>query len=93
MEIIFTTFETQPREFLACVKSHREDHGVARRANALLLLDDGKSCTQIAEVLYLMTNTVRVWYRQYLSVLPFGGRGQRISSGMNSTFIIFMRCI
>ena len=26
----------------ACVRRQREDHGVARRANAILLLDDGK---------------------------------------------------
>ena len=41
------------RELLACVKRQREDHGVARRANALLLLDDGKSCFEGAQVLYL----------------------------------------
>ncbi|MEJ6769545.1 MAG: hypothetical protein QNK95_08560 [Paracoccaceae bacterium] len=35
-------------ELLVCVKRQREDHGVARRANALLLLDDGKSCVEIA---------------------------------------------
>ncbi len=29
------------RGLLACVKRHREDHGVARRANALLLLAEG----------------------------------------------------
>ena len=37
----------------ACVRRQREDHGIARRANALLLLDDGKTCVQIAEFLYL----------------------------------------
>lgn len=46
------------REFLACVKRQREDHGVVRRANALLLLDDGKSCVDIAQVLYLDDDTV-----------------------------------
>jgi hypothetical protein len=39
------------RELLACVKRQREDHGVERRANALLLLDGGKSCVEIAQVL------------------------------------------
>ena len=39
------------RERLACVTRQREDHGVAWRANALLLLDDGKSCVEIAQVL------------------------------------------
>ena len=38
-------------ELLACVKRQREDHGVERWANALLLLDDGKSCVEIAQVL------------------------------------------
>lgn len=40
------------RELLSCVKRQREDHGVARRANSLLLLDDGKSCIEIAQVLW-----------------------------------------
>ena len=55
------------RALLSCVKRQREDHGVARRANALLLLDDGKSCVEIAQVLYLDDDTVRGWHKQYLS--------------------------
>ena len=55
------------RELLACVKRQREDHGVARRANALLLLADGKSCVKIAQVLYLDDDTVRGWHKQYLA--------------------------
>ena len=54
-------------ELLSCVKRQREDHGVARRANALLLLDDGKSCVEIAQVLYLDDDMVRGWHKQYLS--------------------------
>jgi transposase len=53
------------RELVACVRSHREDHGVARRANAILLLDDGKSCQVIAEFLYLDDDTIRGWYKTY----------------------------
>ena len=52
-------------ELLSCVKRQREDHGVARRANALLLLDDGMSCSQIAKVLFLDDDTVRSWHKQY----------------------------
>ena len=52
-------------ELVACVRSHREDHGVARRANAILLLDDGKSCQAIAEFLYLDDDTIRGWYKAY----------------------------
>ena len=39
------------RELLAGVKRQREDHGVERRANALLMLDGGKSRVEIAQVL------------------------------------------
>jgi transposase len=52
-------------ELEACVRSQREDHGIARRANALLLLDDGKSCQVIAEFLYLDDDTVRGWHKTY----------------------------
>ena len=54
-------------ELLLCVKRQREDHGVARRANALLLLDVGMSCSQIAKVLFLDDDTVRSWHKQYLA--------------------------
>ncbi len=47
------------------MRSRREDHGVARRANAILLLDDGKSCQAIAEFLYLDDDTIRGWYKTY----------------------------
>ena len=54
-------------ELLSCVQRQREHHGVARRANALLLLDDGMSCSQIAKVLFLDDDTVRNWHKQYLA--------------------------
>ena len=49
----------------SCVCRQREDHGIARRANAILLLDDGESCTQIAKFLYLDDDTIRGWYKTY----------------------------
>ena len=52
-------------ELVRCVGGQREDHGIARRANALLLLDDGKSCAQIAEFLYLDDDTIRSWLKVY----------------------------
>jgi len=47
------------------VRRQREDHGIARRANAILLLDDGKSCQAIAEFLYLDDDTIRGWHKTY----------------------------
>ena len=37
-------------------------HRLARRANALVLLDDGLSCEQIAKVLLLDDDTIRRWH-------------------------------
>jgi hypothetical protein len=42
----------------------RQDQ-IARRANALLLLEDGKSCQVIAEFLYLDDDIVRGWHKTY----------------------------
>ncbi len=42
-----------------------ETHGVARRANAILLLDDGWNCAKVAEALYLDDDTVRTWFKRY----------------------------
>ena len=58
------------KELPGCVKSQTEEHGIARRANALLLLDEGKPCTDIAKVLYIDDDTVRCWHQQYVQ----GGR-------------------
>ena len=41
-------------------------HRLARRANALVLLDDGMSCEAVAKVLLLDDDTIRTWYRLYL---------------------------
>jgi len=57
----------QRTELEQIVRRPSEDHGVARRANAILLLDDGKSCAVIAEFLYLDDDTVRNWHKQYQS--------------------------
>src|SRR5271154_3118248 len=38
-------------------------HRLARRANALLLLDEGMSCEVVAKVLYLDDDTIRTWHR------------------------------
>jgi transposase len=40
-------------------------HRLARRANALVLLDDGMSCEAVAKVLYLDDDTIRTWHRLY----------------------------
>ena len=51
----------------AVIRHPSEVHGVARRANAVLLLDKGWSCAAIAEALFLDDDTVREWYKHYRS--------------------------
>src|SRR5271167_4372481 len=45
-------------------------HRLARRANALVLLDDGLSCEQVARVLLLDDDTIRRWHGAFAE----GGR-------------------
>ena len=40
-------------------------HRLARRANALLLLDGGMSCEAVGKVLFMDDDTVRTWYQHY----------------------------
>jgi hypothetical protein len=41
------------------------EHRVARRANAIVLLDRGWNCERVAAALLLDDDTVRDWYRAY----------------------------
>ena len=52
---------TNRLELEQCLRRHREEYGIARRANAILLLDKGKPCAEIAEFLYLDDDTIRGW--------------------------------
>lgn len=51
------------QELIALMKNGKMEGRVTRRANALLLLDDGMSCEEVADVLYLDDDTVRNWHR------------------------------
>src|SRR5664279_1195559 len=46
-------------------------HRLARRANALVLADDGMSCEAIAKVLLLNDDTIRTWHRLYEDCLLY----------------------
>ena len=50
---------------LALMRDGSAAHRLTRRANALLLLDDGLSCEEVAKVLYLDDDTVRGWAKLY----------------------------
>ena len=52
-------------ELEQCLRRHLKEYGIARRANAILLLDKGKSCAEIAEFLYLDDDTIRGRYKAF----------------------------
>ena len=52
-------------ELERCLRRHREEYGIARRANAILLLDNCKSFAEIAEFLYLEDDTIRGRYKAF----------------------------
>ena len=53
------------RDLIELARDGSAEHRLARRANALLLLDQGMSCQSIAEVLFLDGDTIRTWYHLY----------------------------
>src|SRR5450631_3686880 len=49
----------------ALLRDGSAEHRLTRRANAVLLLDDGWSCEEAAKALYLDDDTVRSWAKLY----------------------------
>jgi transposase len=52
-------------DLIALARDGSVAHRLARRANALLLLDDGLSCEDIAKVLFVDDDTIRSWRQLY----------------------------
>src|SRR6202451_1330205 len=53
------------RDLIDLARDGSVAHRLARRANALVLLDDGMSCAAVARVLLLDDDTIRAWHRLY----------------------------
>jgi transposase len=56
------------------------EHRLGRRANALVLLDRGMSCTEVAKLLFVDDDTIRTWHRLYEEdgiegIIDFGYEG------------------
>ena len=54
------------RDLIELARDGAAAHRLARRANALVLLDDGMSCEAIGKVLFLDGDTIREWHKLYL---------------------------
>jgi transposase len=53
------------RDLIELARDGSVPHRLARRANALVLLDQGMSCGDVAKMLFLDDDTIRSWYRLY----------------------------
>jgi hypothetical protein len=49
------------RDLIELARDGSVPHRLARRANALVLLDQGMSCGDVARVLFLDDDTIRTW--------------------------------
>ena len=74
------------RDLIELARDGSAAHRLARRANALLLLDQGMSCSEVAKVLFLDDDTIRSWYRLYqedgfdgLATFGYDGSACRLS--------------
>ena len=59
-------------ELIALARDGSAAHRLARRANALVVLDDGWSCERVAAALFVDDETVRRWRRLFMEDGPEG---------------------
>ena len=59
--------EAERQTLVGLARDGLAEHRIARRANAIVLLDTGWSCAKVASALLLDDDTVRGWYRAYES--------------------------
>ena len=59
--------EAERQTLVGLARNGLAEHRIARRANAIVLLDIGWSCAKVASALLLDDDTVRGWYRAYES--------------------------
>ena len=57
--------EAERKELRALARDGRSEARVSRRANALVLLNDGWSCSEVATALLMDDDTVRGWHKLY----------------------------
>lgn len=76
------------RDLIELARDGSAAHRLARRANALILLDDGMSCEAIANVPFLDDDTIWNWYHlcqedgiEVLACFNYEGGSCRLTAG------------
>ena len=82
---------SERKELLALVRRPSGAHGPARRAHAIVLLDDGMSVPEVARIMYVDDDTVYQWHRRWseggtvrLSEFGWKGSSSRLSRAEES---------
>ena len=89
--------EADRRALIALVRDGSSLERVTRRANALVLLDDGLSCQEVARVLLFDDDTIRGWYELFeqgglesLTRFDMGGSASNMSAGQAEALKIWI---
>lgn len=87
----------QRAELIALLRDGHTEQRLARRANAMLLLDDGWSCERAAQALYLDDDTVRDWRKTYdeaglegLRRFEAGGSASHLSQAQEEELVVYV---
>jgi transposase len=90
--------ETERRELRALARDALSEARAARRANAMIMLDKGWSCAEVAEALLIDDDTVRSWHKLYaeqgltgLVAFDLGGSHSRLSSEQEAALFEWVR--
>jgi transposase len=88
----------QRLELMALLRDGHTEQRLARRANAMLLLDRGWNCERVAEALYLDDDTVRGWHKTYddsglegLRRFEAGGSASHLSQAQEEELSAYVR--
>ena len=87
----FLTSEER-RDLTELARDGLAEHRLARRANALVLLDRGMSCEDVGRVLLIDDDTIRTWHRLFeedgvdgLAGFNYGGRACQLTLEQQAT--------
>ncbi|HEX3497185.1 MAG TPA: IS630 family transposase [Methylocella sp.] len=87
----------QRAELIGLLRDGRTEQRLARRANAMLLLDDGWSCERAAAALYLDDDTIRGWRKTYdadgvegLRRFEAGGSAGLLSQAQEEELVVYV---
>jgi transposase len=79
--------DEERRDLTELARDGTAEHRLARRANALVLLDRGMSCEEVGRVLLIDDDTIRTWHRLFLddgvdglAGFHYGGRACQLTA-------------